>query len=63
MIYPKNFEQKIGFDVVRHEISRHCVSPLGVTYAERMQFSSQFDEVSRLLAQTNEFLGILQSRR
>ncbi len=63
MIYPKNFEQKIGFDVVRHEISRRCVSPLGVTYAERMQFSSQFDEVSRLLAQTNEFLGILQSRR
>ena len=39
MIYPKNFEQKIGFDVVRNEINKRCVSPLGLTYAERMLYS------------------------
>ena len=63
MIYPKNFEQKIGFDTVRNEISKRCVSPLGLTYAERMQFSDRADEVRRLLTQTNEFLAILQSKR
>ncbi len=63
MIYPKNFEQKIGFDVVRNEINKRCVSPLGLTYAERMQFSDRADDVRRLLTQTNEFLAILQSKR
>ena len=63
MIYPKNFEQKIGFDVVRHEILRRCVSPMGVSCAERMQFSARFDDVRRWLTQTNEFLAILQSKR
>ena len=63
MIYPKNFEQKIGFDTVRNEISKRCVSPLGLTYAERMQFSDRVEEVRRLLTQTNEFLAILQSKR
>ncbi|MBQ3960983.1 MAG: hypothetical protein II683_04250, partial [Muribaculaceae bacterium] len=63
MIYPKNFEQKIGFDVVRHEILRRCVSPMGISCAERMQFSARFDDVRRWLTQTNEFLAILQSKR
>ena len=63
MIYPKNFEQKIGFDTVRNEIIKRCVSPLGLIYAERMQFSDRADEVRRLLTQTNEFLAILQSKR
>lgn len=63
MIYPKNFEQKIGFDVVRHEILRRCVSPMGVSCTERMQFSARFDDVRRWLTQTNEFLAILQSKR
>ncbi|MDO4511755.1 MAG: Smr/MutS family protein [Bacteroidales bacterium] len=63
MIYPANFETRIGFDVVRHEVEKRCISPLGVTYCQQMKFSSQFDEVSTWLSQTNEFLTILQSKQ
>ena len=30
MIYPQNFEQKIGFDKIRTLISEKCLSPLGI---------------------------------
>ena len=29
MIYPNNFEQKIGFDQIRHILSGRCLSTLG----------------------------------
>ena len=29
MIYPKNFEQKIGFDEIRHLLREQCLSTLG----------------------------------
>ncbi len=63
MIYPKNFENKIGFDVIRNEIERHCISPMGAACTRQMQFSSQFDEVETRLMQVHEFVGILQSKR
>ncbi len=63
MIYPKNFEAKIGFDTVRHEVERRCISPLGTAWCTEMHFSSDRDEVVRWLEQTNEFLAILQSKR
>lgn len=63
MIYPKNFESKIGFDTVRHEIERRCISPLGTSWCSEMHFSSNSDEVTCWLEQTNEFLSILQSKR
>lgn len=61
MIYPNNFEQRIGFNVVRREIESRCLSSLGTSQCEAMRFSSNFEEVTRLLTQTNEFLSILQS--
>ena len=29
MIYPNNFEQKIGFDQIRHILGGRCLSTLG----------------------------------
>lgn len=63
MIYPKNFENKIGFDTVRHEIERRCISSLGTTWCTSMHFSCDYHEVTRWLEETNEFLSILQSKR
>ena len=63
MIYPKNFEAKIGFDTVRNEVERRCISPLGVLWCHEMHFSSDRAEVVSWLEQTNEFLSILQSKR
>lgn len=63
MIYPGNFEQKIGFTTIRHEIEKRCISPLGLSCCEQMAFSTHFPSVMEWLNQTNEFLAILQSSR
>ena len=59
MIYPDSFESKIGFDAVRRELERHCVSALGAANVPRLHFSTRRDEVLRWLEQTNEFLSIV----
>ena len=59
MIYPSNFETKIGFDAVRRELERYCVSALGAANVPRLRFSTRRDEVLRWLEQTNEFLSIV----
>ena len=61
MIYPSNFETKIGFDAVRRELERHCVSALGAANVPRLRFSTRRDEVLRWLEETNEFLSIVQT--
>ena len=63
MIYPGNFESKIGFLSVRKEINARCISTLGQHCCEQMRFSTRLDEVRLWLNQTNEFLAILQSKR
>lgn len=63
IIYPDNFEQKVGFHVVRERINAHCISPLGKYYNERMRFSTRYDEVTLALTQTTEFVAILKSKR
>ena len=60
MIYPSNFEQKIGFDQIRHILSGRCLSTLGKDKVEDMQFSSENDEVIRRLDEVAEFVRIIQ---
>jgi len=59
MIYPSNFETKIGFDAVRRELERHCVSALGAANVPLLRFSTRRDEIVRWLEETNEFLSII----
>ena len=61
MIYPSTFETKIGFDVVRRELERHCVSALGAANVPRLRFSTRRDEVLRWLEETDEFLSIVEA--
>ncbi|MBR0023610.1 MAG: Smr/MutS family protein [Muribaculaceae bacterium] len=63
MIYPSNFEAKIGFSTVRKEINSRCISTMGQYCCEQMHFTSRYDEVMLWLNQTNEFLSILQTKR
>ena len=60
MIYPNNFEQKIGFDQIRHLLSGRCLSTLGKDKVEDMQFSTESDEVIRRLDEVAEFVRIIQ---
>ena len=61
MIYPQNYEQKIGFDKIRERIITRCLSPLGVEKVDEMAFSSQYDYVCKQLYQTHEFVQIIQN--
>ncbi len=59
MIYPNNFEQKIGFDSIREMLKDFCVSDMGVKFVEKIRFSSQGEVISKLLDQVHEFMEIL----
>ena len=63
MIYPDNFEQKIGFHKVRKLLEEQCISPLGKKHVEAISFESSHSEVQELLNRTEEFRQILLSGR
>ena len=60
MIYPQNFEQKIGFDQIRQLLKEKCLSTLGEEKVTDMTFSDQHDKVEELLNQVTEFVRIIQ---
>ena len=60
MIYPQNFEQKIGFDKIRELATARCLSPLGEEKVREMAFSVHYDAIRKQLYQTHEFVQIIQ---
>jgi len=60
MIYPQNFEQKIGFDQIRQLLKDKCLSTLGEERVTDMNFSEQHEEVEEKLNQVTEFVRIIQ---
>ena len=59
MIYPKNFESKIGFNEVRTLLKEHCLSTLGKEKVDQLTFSTRADEVNEWLCQVREFRRLL----
>ena len=60
MIYPHNFEQKIGFDQIRQLVKGKCLSTLGEERVDEMTFSDNYDEINQRLEQVVEFVRITQ---
>ena len=60
MIYPQNFEPKIGFDQIRQLLSEKCLSTLGAERVADMTFSDHFEEVEERLNLVTEFVRIIQ---
>jgi DNA mismatch repair protein MutS2 len=60
MIYPENFEFKIGFDRIRRLLSEKCLSPMGAEQVESISFIDDFDTLSHDLSATFEFQQLLQ---
>ena len=56
MIYPQNFEQKIGFDSIRHLLKEKCLSTLGQERVDEMNFSESFKDINEWLEQVMEFI-------
>jgi DNA mismatch repair protein MutS2 len=61
MLYPSNFEQKLGFDQVREMIVNRCLSNLGIDLVEKISFSTDQDEIIEMLTLTSEMKTIQQS--
>jgi DNA mismatch repair protein MutS2 len=60
MIYPENFEYKIGFDRIRKLLSEKCLSPMGLEQVDSLGFIDNFDSLSHTLSKTFEFQQLLQ---
>jgi DNA mismatch repair protein MutS2 len=60
MIYPDNFETKIGFDRIRQLLSDNCLSPMGKDLVNRIRFENNAEEIAFKLSATYEFQQILQ---
>lgn len=59
MIYPNNFEYKIGFAKIRTLITERCLSELGNELTDRMKFSTDIAEIRANLEATAEFMSLL----
>ncbi|MFH0843011.1 MAG: Smr/MutS family protein [Bacteroidota bacterium] len=59
MIYPQNFESKIGFDRIRELLKEKCLSPMGVAKVGEISFSDDHDGIRQKLALTSEFQQLL----
>ena len=61
MIYPTNFEQKIGFKSIRQMLSEHCISAMGLEKVGNVAFSNDINFIIKSLEQTEEFIHLLQT--
>lgn len=58
MIYPENFELKIGFDKIRDILKSKCLSTIGKEYVTKMKFLTRKDLIDERQQQTAEFMRI-----
>ena len=62
MIYPNNFEQKIGFDEIRELLKARCLSTLGKEKVDEIAFSTDTAEVNEWLSQVREFRRLQEEK-
>lgn len=60
MIYPKDFEQKIGFGEVRELLNARCLTTLGKARVDQMDFSVDAELINRQMEQIRELRRIRQ---
>ncbi len=61
MIYPNNFEQKIGFNEIRTLLYSHCISTLGRERVDEMTFDIQPASIRLKHQQVAEYRWIMSS--
>lgn len=62
MIYPKNFEQKIGFTEIRTLLRERCLSPLGKERVDEMSFSTDTGQINTWMEEVREFRRIQEGQ-
>ena len=59
MPFPKNIEQKLGFDQVKELVSARCLSLMGKQYIDKIRFVNRFDLLEKMLQQSQEFKTLI----
>ena len=62
MIYPNNFEHKLGFDEIRRLLKERCLSTLGKEEVDEIAFSTNADAINEQLAQVREFRRLKEEK-
>ena len=60
MIYPQNFENKIGFEDIRSLLCQQCLSTLGKERVGQMSFLTDVKTIREKQEHTREFLRIME---
>ena len=61
IIFPKEIEDKLGIDQIRELIRKKCKSQYGVEFLNKVQPSTQVEEISKWLTQTQELVTAVSS--
>ena len=61
MIYPQNYEQKVGFDEIRRMLKEHCQSSLGREKVDEITFADDVSVLNELLEQVREMRRLMQA--
>ena len=59
MLYPENFEYKVGFDKIREMLKGGCLSDLGKQKVDKIRFSNKYHFIEMLIGQVAEFKDIM----
>ena len=62
MIYPSNFEHKIGFDEIRTLLKGRCLSTLGKEKVDEIAYTTDYEQLSEQLQRVREFRQLLQEK-
>ena len=62
VIYPNNFERKLGFDEIRRLLKEQCLSTLGKEKVDEMTFSTDHQQINEWLTQVREFRRLKEEK-
>ena len=60
MIYPLDFENKIGFKAIREHLNELCISEMGKEFVGKMCFCTDVDEIRTYLRLIQDFETLMQ---
>ena len=60
MIYPSDFENKIGFKAIREHLNTLCISEMGKEFVDKMSFCTDVDEIRTYLRLIQDFETLMQ---
>ena len=60
MIYPSDFENKIGFNYIRERLNELCISEMGKEFVGNMCFCTDVDEIRTYLRLIQDFETLMQ---